>query len=48
MARHEWIKKNERISDEAYQKYFELFDPDLFNPCLLYTSYAVANALRRE
>lgn len=32
LARHEWIKKNERISDEAYQKYFELFDPDLFNP----------------
>ena len=32
LARHEWIKKNERISDEAYQKYFELFDPDLFDP----------------
>ena len=30
-ARHEWVKKNERISDEAYQKYFEIFDPDLFN-----------------
>ncbi len=32
LARHEWIKKNERISDEVYQKYFELFDPDLFDP----------------
>lgn len=30
-ARHEWVKKNERISDEAYQKYFEIFNPDLFN-----------------
>lgn len=31
-ARHEWVKKRERISDEDYQKYFELFDPDLFDP----------------
>ncbi len=31
-ARHEWVKKNERISDEDYQKYFELFNPDLFDP----------------
>ena len=30
-ARHEWVKKNERISDEAYQKYFEMFNPDLFD-----------------
>lgn len=31
-ARHEWVKKNERISDEDYQKYFEMFNPDLFDP----------------
>jgi alpha-L-fucosidase len=31
-ARHEWVKQNERISDENYQKYFERFDPDLYNP----------------
>ncbi|RIH63038.1 alpha-L-fucosidase [Mariniphaga sediminis] len=31
-ARHEWVKKRERISDEAYQKYFEIFNPDLFDP----------------
>lgn len=31
-ARHEWVKKRERISDEDYQKYFELFNPDLFDP----------------
>ncbi|MFN8256263.1 MAG: alpha-L-fucosidase [Bacteroidales bacterium] len=31
-ARHEWVKKNERISDADYQKYFELFNPDLYNP----------------
>jgi len=31
-ARHEWVKKNERIPDEEYQKYFEIFNPDMFNP----------------
>jgi alpha-L-fucosidase len=31
-ARHEWVKKNERIPDSEYQKYFELFNPDLFDP----------------
>ena len=31
-ARHEWVKKYEQISDEEYQKYFELFDPDLYDP----------------
>ncbi len=31
-ARHEWVKRFERITDEDYQKYFDLFDPDLFNP----------------
>lgn len=31
-ARHEWIKNKELISDEWYQNYFDLFDPDLFDP----------------
>jgi alpha-L-fucosidase len=31
-ARHEWIKNIERISDEDYRKYFEHFDPDLYDP----------------
>lgn len=31
-ARHEWVKRQERIPDEEYQKYFEMFNPDLFNP----------------
>ena len=31
-ARHEWVKNMERISDADYQKYFEIFNPDLFNP----------------
>ncbi|HLK16902.1 MAG TPA: alpha-L-fucosidase [Fimbriimonadaceae bacterium] len=31
-ARHEWVKSIERISDADYQKYFERFDPDLFDP----------------
>ena len=31
-ARHEWVKNRERMTDEEYQKYFEIFNPDLFNP----------------
>lgn len=31
-ARHEWIRNYEKISNEEYQKYFEMFDPDLFQP----------------
>ena len=31
-ARHEWVKNNERLTNEQYRKYFELFDPDLYNP----------------
>lgn len=30
-ARHEWIRDFESITDENYQKYFDLFDPDLFD-----------------
>ena len=31
-ARHEWIKSHEKIGDEKYDVYFNLFDPDLFEP----------------
>lgn len=31
-ARHEWVKNYERIPDEVYQKYFDHFNPDLYNP----------------
>jgi alpha-L-fucosidase len=31
-GRHEWVKKNERIPDAEYQKYFDNFNPDLYNP----------------
>jgi len=31
-ARHEWVKNRERIPDAEYQKYFERFDPDLYDP----------------
>jgi alpha-L-fucosidase len=31
-ARHEWVKQRERIPDEKYQQYFEVFNPDLFDP----------------
>ncbi len=31
-GRHEWVKKYERTTNEEYQKYFEIFNPDMFNP----------------
>jgi alpha-L-fucosidase len=31
-ARHEWVQHNEHITNEQYQKYFDQFNPDLFNP----------------
>jgi len=31
-SRHEWVKKNEKKTNEQYEKYFELFNPDLYNP----------------
>ena len=30
-ARHEWVKNREEISDADYQKYFDHFNPDLFD-----------------
>ena len=30
-ARHEWIRHHEEISNEDYQKYFENFNPDMFD-----------------
>jgi len=31
-ARHEWVKNHERLTNEQYQKYFDHFNPDSFNP----------------
>jgi alpha-L-fucosidase len=31
-ARHEWVKHNEHMTNEQYQKYFNEFNPDLFDP----------------
>ncbi len=31
-ARHEWVKRYERMTNEDYEKYFEMFDPDLYQP----------------
>ncbi len=31
-ARGEWIKSRECISDDDYQRYFDQFDPDLYDP----------------
>lgn len=30
-ARHEWVRHNERIPNEDYEKYFKRFNPDLFD-----------------
>jgi alpha-L-fucosidase len=31
-ARHEWVKNYERLTTEQYQKYFDNFNPDMYNP----------------
>lgn len=31
-ARHEWVKYREEIDNSGYQKYFDNFDPDLYDP----------------
>lgn len=31
-ARHEWIKNMEEIPEDHYQKYFDHFNPDLYDP----------------
>ncbi|GIH19512.1 hypothetical protein [Rugosimonospora africana] len=31
-ARHEWIKSREQLTDADYQRYFDHFDPDLYDP----------------
>lgn len=31
-ARHEWVKNNERLTNDEYQKYFNMFNPDLWDP----------------
>lgn len=31
-ARHEWVKYREEIDNAGYQKYFDNFDPDLYDP----------------
>jgi alpha-L-fucosidase len=31
-ARHEWVKNIEKIGDDEYQKYFDHFYPDLYDP----------------
>jgi alpha-L-fucosidase len=31
-ARHEWVKNVERMTNEQYQKYFEMFNPDMYDP----------------
>ena len=33
-ARHEWLKQREAMTTEQYQKYFDHFDPDLYDPKL--------------
>ncbi|UBM60600.1 alpha-L-fucosidase [Marinilongibacter aquaticus] len=31
-ARHEWVKNYEKLNNEDYQKYFDHFNPDLYDP----------------
>lgn len=32
VARHEWVQSREEIDGPTYQKYFDHFDPDLYDP----------------
>lgn len=31
-ARHEWVKTNEKIPEDVYQRYFNYFNPDMYEP----------------
>ena len=31
-ARHEWVKNAERMTNEQYEKYFNMFNPDMWDP----------------
>lgn len=31
-ARHEWVKNAERMTNDQYQKYFDVFNPDMWDP----------------
>ena len=31
-ARHEWVKNQERTPEDVYDRYFNFFDPDLYDP----------------
>ena len=31
-ARHEWVMQKEEIDPETYERYFDYFDPDLYDP----------------
>jgi len=31
-GRHEWVKKYEQMTNEQYQRFFDHFDPDLYDP----------------
>ncbi|MEO6229545.1 MAG: alpha-L-fucosidase [Ferruginibacter sp.] len=31
-ARHEWVKRWERLNNDQYQVYFDNFNPDMYNP----------------
>ena len=33
-ARHEWLKSKEEMDDARYRRYFEHFDPDLYDPAV--------------
>src|SRR5690349_18485513 len=31
-ARHEWVQSREKMNGKSYRKYFEIFNPDLYDP----------------
>jgi len=53
-ARHEWVKNREKLTDEQYQKYFDNFNPDLYNPrsiqiqCSMLTIKKIGETILKE
>jgi alpha-L-fucosidase len=41
-ARHEWVRGYEEMSDDAYRRYFQYFDPDRFDAAALARKAAAA------
>jgi len=44
-ARREWVQQQEQMNDDAYRRYFDRFDPDLYDPAA-WAALAAAAGMR--